>query len=157
MIRPHPRIPQKYFIHQQLGRTRQSLGMIPPHTVWKPQPHRLIVDWLEFVLSVVPRGDTTPSLDHKYLCVNIYIILQRIGDEPGDPPPRFRPARCGNPQPRVYCWLGLLKTAATGDETSFYFEVRMYLMQRPGDKGGDPARRYRQVRCGYPSPNYTPD
>ena len=31
------------------GRKRISSGLIPPHTVWKSQPHRPIPDWRGFV------------------------------------------------------------------------------------------------------------
>ena len=41
------------------GRKRWSPGSIPPRTVWKPQPHWLIADWLG--LMEPARGESCPS------------------------------------------------------------------------------------------------
>ena len=41
------------------GRKRRSPGAIPPRTVWKPQPHRLVTDWLGLIEPA--RGESCPS------------------------------------------------------------------------------------------------
>ena len=53
------------------GRKKLSPRLIPPRTVWKPHPHRLIADWLRLIkparLESCPsgqrRGPTTPGDD----------------------------------------------------------------------------------------------
>ena len=91
--------PDQKFFHTSTtptnrGRQRWSSGSIPPRTVWKPQPHWLIADWLGFVSHRHPESirshprNKTPSL---------YLRLQLIGDESGYPPGRYRPVRCENP------------------------------------------------------------
>ena len=47
-------------------RTRWFTGSIPPRTVWKPQPHWQIADWLGFVEPAASREDRIPSTDNKF-------------------------------------------------------------------------------------------
>ena len=78
------------------GQKRWCPGSIPPRTVWKPQPHCLIADWLGFV-EPVPLGEDMPY--SRIRNTSIRLQLQRPGDENGDSPGRCRPVRCGNPNP----------------------------------------------------------
>ena len=41
------------------GRKRRSPGSIPPRTVWKPQPHWLVANWLGFMEPA--GGESCPS------------------------------------------------------------------------------------------------
>ena len=41
------------------GRKRRSPGSIPPGTMWKPQPHRRVADWLRLMKPA--RGESCPS------------------------------------------------------------------------------------------------
>ena len=94
------------------GRKRRSPGSIPPRRVWKPLPHWVIVDWLG--LMEPARGDSCPSGQRRGPAApgedkgrisshrrvrnpSIYLQLQHPGDVNADPPGRYRPARCGNP------------------------------------------------------------
>ena len=45
------------------GQKRGSLGSIPLRTVWKPQPHWLVADWLG--LMEPARGESFPSGQHR--------------------------------------------------------------------------------------------
>ena len=47
------------------GRKRRSPRSTPPCTVWKPQPHCMIVDWLGFVEPAPIGEDKVSSPDQK--------------------------------------------------------------------------------------------
>ena len=87
------------------GRLRESPGSILPRTVWKPQPHWLVADWLglmepaggEGCLSCQGRGCAThgeievPSPDQN---PSISLQFQQTGNQDGDPTGRYRPTQC---------------------------------------------------------------
>ena len=91
-------------------RTRRSPGSIPPRRVWKPQPHWVIADWLGLMepgaAKVAPRANAEVPphpgriIFHPRVRIpSISIQIQQPGDENADPPGRYRPPGCGNPNP----------------------------------------------------------
>ena len=66
------------------GRKWRSPRSIPPRTVWKPQPHRLVADWLGFMEPAsgescpsgqrrgpaAPEEDKVPSPDEKFFHIS---------------------------------------------------------------------------------------
>ena len=112
---------QKYFristTPTNRGRKRRSPGSIPPRRVWKPQPHRVIADWLglmeparsESCPSGQRRGPAEPG-EHNFQSriryPSISLQLQHPGDENADPLGRYRPAGCGNPSPTGWLLIG---------------------------------------------------
>ena len=99
------------------GRKRRFPGSILPRTVWKPQPHRLVADWLglmepargENCLSEQPRGPATPGEDGSHPRIkplSISLQLQQPGDENADPPGRCRPTWCENPNQTGWSLMG---------------------------------------------------
>ena len=97
------------------GRKQRSPGTIPPRKVWKPQPHWVIADWPGLMEPacgescpsgqrrgpVPPGDDEFPSPDQKSIQTT-----HKPRDENGDPPVRYRPARCGNPNPNGWLLIG---------------------------------------------------
>ena len=70
-------------------RKRWPPGLIPPRTLWKPLNMR-------FIEPAPPGEDKVTS---RIGTIFIPLQLQQTGDENGGPPGRYRPARCGNPNP----------------------------------------------------------
>ena len=87
--------------------------------MWKPQPHWLVADWLglkelardESFPSGQRRGPATPgedralSPDQKSFHIST-TNSKKPGDDNGDPPGRYRPARCGNPNHTGWLLMG---------------------------------------------------
>ena len=113
---------------QQSGdEKRRSPGSIPPRRVWKPQTHWVIADWLGLMEPAcgescpsgqrrgpgAPGEDKLPSISGSEILPYLYNSNNR--DENADPPRRYRPARCGNPNPTgwllVTNWLRLMEPA----------------------------------------------
>ena len=100
------------------GRQGRSPGSIPPRRVWKPQPHWVVADWLR--LMEPARGKSCPSGQRvevpphpgriisrpRIINLSISLQLQQPGDENADPPGRYRPAGCGNPNPTGWLLIG---------------------------------------------------
>ena len=112
-------VDQKSFRTLQLQQPGDETGdsrSILPRTVWKPQRHLLIADWQGLVGSVP--GDGCPSgqyrgpaasEENKFPSLNdksIYLQLQQLGDEYGDPPGRYRPTRCGKHKQTDWLLIG---------------------------------------------------
>ena len=122
-------------------RTWLSPGSIPPRAVWKPQPG---------VRGASAQRHPGGIWSHPRVGnPSIHLKLQQTGDENGDPPGRYRPARCGNPNPAgrsLIGWGSRIKPASPGDDrvpprirnSSIHLQLR-----QPGD---------RPARCGNPSP-----
>ena len=64
-IRGSETLPHIYNSNQSGTKTVASV-VEPPRTAWKPQPHRLIADWLEFVEPAPLEEDKVLSPNHKY-------------------------------------------------------------------------------------------
>ena len=92
-------------------------GSIPSFRMWKPQPHWVIANWLGFMESV--RGESCPSSqrrspaapgEDKFLYSGQkpfhFSTTSTNGDETADPPGRYRPERCGNPNPTDRLLMG---------------------------------------------------
>ena len=91
------------------GLKRKSPGSIPPRTMWKPQTHWLIADWLE--LTEQARGESCPSgynvdvaphpgrtrFHPRITNPSIYLRLQQTRDQDSDPTGRNHLTRCRNP------------------------------------------------------------
>ena len=105
------------------GRKRRSHGARPPRTVWKPQPHQLIADWLELMEpargescpsgqrrgSAAPGEDKVPSLDRKFSHISTTPTNRgRKRRSPVSIPPRA----VWKPQSHLIGdWLGLMEPA----------------------------------------------
>ena len=71
------------------GRQRWSSRSIPPRTVWKPQPHWLIADWLGFVKPPAPGEYTIPSSEQNaFLTSTTPVNRGRKRLSPRTTPPR---------------------------------------------------------------------
>ena len=99
------------------GRKRGSPVSIPPCTVWEPQPHWLVAEWL--TLTEPARGEScTPDRRRRpphsgwirfyprKSTPSIHVQLHQPGDENRDCLGRYRPARCGNLNPTVWLLIG---------------------------------------------------
>ena len=73
------------------------------HVVWKPQPHRLITDWLMLMMPASPGDDKAPSSDQKSFQALFTITRGRKRTSPAG---RYRPAKVWKPQPYwlIYGW-----------------------------------------------------
>ena len=90
------------------GENGRSPGSIPPRTVWKPQPHLLVADWLGLMEPTGSEGCPPgqgrgraahgevkiPSSDQKYFHIS---TISKRRDQDCDPTGRYRPTRCENP------------------------------------------------------------
>ena len=94
------------------GRKRGSPGSILPSTVWKPQPHWLVADWLGLMEPAGGEGfpsgqgrgraaDGRLRFHHRIRNYSLSLQFQQTGDQEGDPTDPYRPTRCGNPKIRV--------------------------------------------------------
>ena len=85
------------------GRAPSSSGSTPPRTVWKPQSHWLMADWLvgEGEANTI-RGRICPH--PRFNKPSVSPSLRQPGDDNDDPLGRrpHRPARCGNGNNNVY-------------------------------------------------------
>ena len=92
-------------------------------------------------------------------CISVSLQLQQTGDETGDPPGRYRPARCENPNSTVSLLnlnlnLGFSEPVPPGqDKVSSthheYFHTSLTPTTR--DDNGDLPGRYCPVWCGTPN------
>ena len=101
------------------GRKRRSSGPVPPRKVWKPEPIWLVADWLRLIepvpdescLSGQRRGPAAPGedmvlfLDQKSFHIST-TNFNHLGFENGNPPGRYCPARCGNPNHTGWLLIG---------------------------------------------------
>ena len=116
---------------------------------------------------VPPGEDKFPSPDQKSIQTT-----HKPGDENGDPPVRYRPARCGHPNPIGWLLIGwgswsqraarvalradvdvLPHPGRIGSHPRIKNPSKSLQFQQPRDENGDPPRRYRPARCGNPNPN----
>ena len=164
------------------GRKIRSPGPIPPHTVWKPQLHWVIADWLG--LMEPTRGESCPSgnaevpphpgriSSHPRVSnPSIYIQLQRPGDQNPDPPGRYLPAGCGNPNPTGWLLIGWGSWSQRAARVSSWGNVEVpphperigshariqntsvhIQLQQPGDENEDLPGQCRPAGCGSPNP-----
>ena len=164
------------------GRKRRSPGSIPLPTVWRPQPHWL-VDWLGHMEPA--RGESCPSRQRRGPAApeeigyhprirnpSISLQIQQPGDENGDPPGRYRPARFGIPNSTGWLLIGWgswsqraarvaplsnVEVPPHPGRIGSYPRIRnpsIYLqLQQPGGENEDPPGRYCPARCG--NPNHT--
>ena len=85
-------------------------GRYPHHKVWQPHPNWLFGHWLRLMGRA--RGKSCPSGQRRGLAApeedtfssrvrnpSISLQLQQSGDENTNPAGRYRPRRCGNPNP----------------------------------------------------------
>ena len=151
--------------------------MILPRTVWKSQRHRLVADWLRLVEPT--RGESCPSDNvevpphpgrtgsrPRIINPSISLQFQQPGDENGDFPGRYRPARCGNPNPTHRLLIGWgswrQRAARVSPRANVEFapltrKIRSHprirnpsiplQLRQPGDENGDPTGQYHPARC----------
>ena len=123
------------------------------------------------------RGPAPPGEDNassRTINLSIPPQFQQTGDENDDPTGRYRPARCGNPNP--IGWLLIdwgwwnqctsrvapranVEVAPLTGRILYHPRIRNPLislqLQRTRDHEGDPTGRYRPTWCGNPKLGYT--
>ena len=157
-----------------------------PRKVWKTQPNWLVADWLR--LMEPARGESCPSGQRRGPAApgedksshrrirnpSISLQLQQPGDENADPPGRYRPAGCGNPNPTGWLLIGWgswsqraarvappakVEVAPLTGRLRSHPRIRnpsiSLQFQQTGNQDGDPTGRYRPTRCGNPNSGYT--
>ena len=104
---------------QQTGdEKRRSFGSIQSRTVWKPQPHWLLAKPQPGVRRASATQGGQDLIPGSEIPPYIYNSSE-TGDKNGGPPNRYRPARCGNPNPTGFLPtlnLGCLDPAAPGED-----------------------------------------
>ena len=96
-----------YYKYSKVGSKRWYSGSIPPRTVWKPQPHWLVADWLGFVKPPALGEHTIPSSETNAFFISTTPINRgRKRLFPRKIPPRTtRKAQLGV----HHCWLRFVK------------------------------------------------
>ena len=99
-----------------------------------------------------------------------HLHLRQPGNKNGDPPGRYRPARCGNPNSTLADWSCSQRAARVAPRDNVQVPPHRGMIgslrrirnpsmislqpttQQPGDENSDPPGRYRPARCGNPKP-----